>query len=149
MILALDIATITGWARRTEDGIIFGTRDFSAVNHDHAVLGRRFHWWLADLITEQGHPSGFVIERPFFMQRSPEAGILLHKLAHEAHRVAEAHDLPRWEYTPGEIKRHVTGKYRAKKHEVMKAIRELGHKIRDENQADAVALLLLHEDRIK
>jgi len=149
MILALDIATTTGWARRTESGVIFGTRDFSAVNHDHAVLGRRFHWWLTDLIAEHGKPSRIVIEKPFFMQKAPEAGILLHKLCHEAHRVAELHKIPRGEYTAGVIKKHVTGDTRANKPEVMQAVLDLGHKITTEHEADAVALLLLHEQETK
>jgi len=145
MPLALDIATVTGYARHTKDGIIFGTADFSAFNHDHAVKGRRLYWWLWDLIEEQGKPSIIIIEKPFFMQANPMAGILLHKLCHEAHRVAQCLGIPRTEYTAGQIKTHITGNYRATKTDVIQAVEKLGHKIRNEHEADSVALLLLHK----
>jgi len=148
MLLSLDIATVTGWAFRIDDDIIYGTHDFTAVNHDHAVLGRRFHWWVADLITEHGHPKEMVIERPFYMQRSPQAGILLHKLCHEAERVAEIHDIPRKYYEPTTIKKFITGSGRATKTQVMDAVKALGHDIKTEHEADAVALLLLRESEI-
>ncbi len=150
MILSLDIATVTGWARRTENGIIFGTRDFSAVNYDYAVFGRRFSWWLEDLIADQGTPSWIVIEKPFFHPRSPMAGVLLHCIVHDAHKVAEAQKIPRAEYSPLEIKKFIIGNaYKVSKEDIIKAVRKLGHNVFDEHQADSVALLLLHEERIK
>ena len=41
----------------------------------------------------------------------------------------------------GTIKKHATGKGNASKEEVMKAMRELGHPVTDDNEADALALL--------
>jgi len=148
MLLALDIATVTGHARLTKDGIVFGTADFSAFDHDHAVKGRRLYWWLWDLIKEHGKPSIIIIEKPYFDRRYPEAGILLHKLCHDAHRVAECLKIPRIEYTAGQAKKHVTGNGKASKTDVIQAVEKLGHKIRNEHEADSVALLLLHKHNL-
>ena len=145
MILALDIATQTGWARRTEDGIIFGTHSFAHLPKDHALIGRKFHWWLTDLIAEQGKPSEVIIEQPFFMQRSPMAGVFLHKLCHEAHRVAELQKIPRFEYAPTTVKKFMTGSGRAKKPEMMEAVKAKGYDITTDHEADAIAILLYHE----
>jgi len=147
MILSLDIARVTGWARRTEEGIIFGTHSFDHLKRDHAFIGRRLHWWLVDLIIEQGKPSEIVIEKPFFNRKFPLAGILLHKLCHEVHRVAELQGIPRTEYEPKVIKKFITGNGGATKSEVMEAVKALGHNIITEHDADAVALLLLHEEK--
>ncbi len=41
----------------------------------------------------------------------------------------------------GTIKKHITGKGNANKEKVIKAVQELGHNPKDDNEADAIALL--------
>lgn len=138
MILALDIALKTGWAK--SDGS-FGTKGFSHPG-DNAVLGRLFKDWLADFILEG--VTSLVIERPFFRG---QCSAHLAGLAWEAHRVAEIHNIPRFEYAPTTIKKFITGSGRAGKAEVMKAIMAKGYRIMTDHEADAIALRLLHEAR--
>ena len=53
----------------------------------------------------------------------------------------EHHSIPYSGVPVGTIKKHVTGKGNAGKAEVMAAVRALGHKPADDNEADALALL--------
>lgn len=149
MILALDISLYTGWAAGRGGDVAFGSRDFSSRNHDYAVVGRRFHEWVADLITEH-EPTVLVIERPFFAPGLTQASRrLLSGMVWEAHRVAEIREVKREEYSPSTIKKHITGNGRAGKDDVMRAVQALGHKISNDHEADAVAMLLCHENRGK
>ena len=50
-------------------------------------------------------------------------------------------------YSPAEIKKFATGKGNASKDAMVKAVRGWGHDVEDDNQADSVALLRLHESR--
>lgn len=140
--LALDISLKTGWACGAEGNLTFGTRDFSGLSGDYAVVGRRFAAWLNELLTKF-EPGDLVIERPFL--RNEGVSYLLGGMAWEAHRAAEIRNIPRKDYAPVSIKKFITGNARAKKTEVMEAVRGRGYAIMDDHQADAVALLLLHE----
>jgi Holliday junction resolvasome RuvABC endonuclease subunit len=53
----------------------------------------------------------------------------------------EHHNIPYQGVPVGTIKKHVTGRGNAGKAEVMDAMRELGHPVTDDNEADALALL--------
>ena len=53
----------------------------------------------------------------------------------------EHHNLPYQGVPVGTIKRHATGKGNANKDEVIKAMQLLGHSVKDDNEADALALL--------
>lgn len=143
MILALDISLVTGFAYGTEGNITFGTRDFTGVSSDCAVRGRRFRSWVCDLLTKY-EPSEIVIEKPFL--RNEATTFLLGGLVWEAHRAAELRNIPRDDtHTPNSIKKFIADNGRAKKWEVVKAVRERGYKVTNDHEADAVALLLLHE----
>jgi len=144
-MLAFDIAQVTGWARRYEGVITFGTRDFSEYGYDIAVQGRMMREWFAEIMDEY-EPSEITIELPFFHPKHPLTGARLYCLVHECHRTAELRNIPRSEYTPLEIKKFLTGKaYKVTKQDMMEAVRKLGHNIETEHEADAVALLLLRE----
>lgn len=143
MILALDISLKTGFSYGTgADDIRFGTRDFTQIQKDNAVRGRRFRHWLCELMTEI-EPTELVIEKPVrFAGARQGATDLLHGFAWEAHRAAELRGIPRNEVYPVTIKKFITGNGRAKKPEVMQSVIERGYKITNDNEADAVALLL-------
>ncbi len=143
MILALDISLNVGWALGTEGNLTFGTRTFQAYSHNPALCGRHFRRWMMEFVTEH-EPTDIIIERPFFRGVN---SWLLSGLAWEVWRVAELRNLPMKDYHATSIKKHVTGSGRAKKPEVMKAIRERGYKITNDHEADAVGLLLLHESK--
>lgn len=145
MILALDISLSTGYAYRQDGNIIVGTRCFRDLSKDNAVRGRRFRQWLAELMTEID-PSQLVIERPvYFAGGRGGATTLLHGLAWEAHRAAELRGIPRFDHAPISIKKFITGSGRASKSDVMRSVLDRGIHIKNDNEADAVALLLLQE----
>lgn len=145
MILSLDIAIKTGWAFGSKENLIFGTIDLSGRAGDVARVGRHLNLWLSKTIKER-RPSILVIERPWFIQGETN-GFSLANWVYEAHRVAEEIDLPRIEYGATETKKFMTGDGRAKKHQVVEAVRKKGYKVTNDNEADAVALLLLHADK--
>lgn len=140
MILALDISLRTGFAYGAEaDNIRFGMRGFTAVEPDNAVRGRMFRQWLCELMTEI-EPQELVIEKGFYRYGGPTE--LLWGLIWEAHRAAELRNIPRREVSPLSIKKFICGNHRAKKPEVMAAVKARGFNVLDDNAADAVSLLL-------
>lgn len=144
MILALDTSLSTGWALGDEGVESFGTVCFKEYTHDYALVGRMFRRWLTKIMTEY-EPTDLVLERPLYFPGARNgATYLLNGLAWEANRAAEIRGIPRHEYSPISIKKYITGDHRAKKPQVMSSVRALGHDIQDDNQGDAVALLLLH-----
>ena len=145
MILALDISQkSTGFAYGTSQNLDFGTRCFDGVSGDLAYLGRCFRGWVAGLMTEH-EPEIVVIERPFL--RNESTSYLLGGMVWEAHRAAEIRNIEREMYAPITIKKFITGSGKSEKSEIVKAVRERGYPVTNDDEADAVALLLLHEDR--
>lgn len=142
-IIALDIALHTGYAigDGTVENTVFGTVSFHKFKKDSAVLGRRFSEWLGEKI-EECAPGIIVVEKPFFRGAASWA---LSGLVWEAHREAEFNDISRAEYAPTMIKKHVTGDGRAGKDEIITTIRNLGFSVKNDHEADAVGLLLLHK----
>ena len=133
-ILALDIATKTGWACSNGKS---GTRDFSEYKEDYGHLGAQFGDWLGEVI-EHHHVRQLVIERGFF--RGP-ASFLLSRLVFQAHVMGWGYNCKRHEFTPGELKKWATGKGNATKAEMMEAARSKGLPFADDNEADAQLLL--------
>lgn len=138
-ILALDISLKTGYAHN-RGGIHFGTKDFTEVEPDNAIRGRIFRSWLIGMIDDVS-PDEIVIERPFL--RNENTTFLLGGLVWEAHRTAELMGIPRREIPAVSIKKFITGNAKAKKPDVIASIKSKGFEVTDDNQADAVALLLL------
>ena len=143
-ILALDISLNTGWACGDADNIVFGTRTFHSHSHDLAVLGRRFRAWICDMIREH-QPNAIVIEQGFYKNGKPTT-MLLWGMIWEAHRAAELRNIPRQEYSPRTLKKFITGSGNAKKPEVVEAIKNRGHNVKNDHEADAISLLLMHEE---
>lgn len=142
MYLALDIALQTGYAYGAGGDITFGTHDLREMPADNAVRGRMFRRWVAGLLDEL-EPHELCIEKPIFFHGARSgATTLLHGLAWEAHRAAELRNIPRHDVYPQTLKKHVTGNGHAKKDEVMEAVKTAGHNVQNDNEADAVAMLM-------
>lgn len=144
--LALDISLYTGWALRGADGVTtFGTRNFSGLAGPGGCpirVGRRFRQWIDGFLDEH-MPDVLVIERPFFRG---DVTWLLVGMAWEAQRAAEERGIARADYAVNSIKKHATGDGRAKKPEMVQAIRLRGFKVQNDHEADAVAIMLLHAE---
>lgn len=141
--LALDIATTTGWALEGTDGYIAsGTVSFKNSRYDGGGMRfLRFQRWL-EQIDEDAGPIGAVyfeeIRRHVSNDSAQVHGGLLGVLS------AWCEDrLVAYQGVPvGTIKRFATGKGNANKAAVIDAVRQRGYAPVDDNEADALAILL-------
>ena len=146
-VLALDLGTTTGWALRSGDGgITSGTMSFKPSRFEGGGMRYlRFRGWLGEVL----HLSGG-LERVVFEEVRAHAGT---DAAHiyggflgllsawcEERSVA-------YEGVPvGTIKRFATGRGNADKAAMVAAIQARGFRPADDNEADAIALLLWATD---
>lgn len=143
-ILALDLGTTTGWAMRTADGrITSGTASFKPGRYEGGGMRYlRFRRWLTEL---KAAADG--IAEVHFEEVRRHAGV---DAAHAyggflATLTAwcEHHGTP-YSGTPvGAIKKFATGRGNADKAAMVAAMRERGFAPSDDNEADALALLIL------
>ena len=150
-VLALDIATSVGWAVGQDDthGTIervdHGTLDLSGFAHDFGQMSACFSLWVADMLTEHA-PKLVAMERIGFAGPN---NYRLCGLLWDAHRVCSIRGVKRIEYTPQQVKKRATGSHKAKKPEVVAAMRQCGFRPDNDHEADAIALLLLALDRVQ
>ncbi|WP_259393766.1 hypothetical protein [Ralstonia pickettii] len=144
-ILALDLATQSGWAVMTRDG----TFRSGSVRFDSNRLGGKGHRWLAfrkwlmDTATECGGIQAVYYEdvkQPFASNLAARAycGFLAIVEAWAA-----INNIPLHGVGVGTVKKAWTGKGNASKSEMVAAARQRGIKVVDDNEADAVAILSL------
>jgi hypothetical protein len=141
-ILALDLGSRCGWAVRPRSGrIASGVSEFRPGRFEGAGMAfLRFERFLADAAHASG-PFGVVV----FEEVRGHAGTLAAQVygGFLAHLTAwcERHAVPYLGVPVATIKRHATGKGNASKDDVIKAVRARGHAPKDDNEADALALL--------
>lgn len=142
VVLALDLGTRTGWALRSDDGVILiGTELFLPRRFEGGGMRYlRFKRWL-DLF------SADLVDAVYFEEVRRHAGV---DAAHAyggflATLTAwcEAHKIPYQGIPVGTIKKHATGNGNASKAAMIDAARSRGFDPCDDNQADALALLHL------
>ncbi len=142
-ILALDLGTVTGWALNGPFAIqTSGTISFRPTRFEGGGMRfLRFKRWLTEMKNTVG-----VIDEVYFEEVRRHAGT---NAAHMyggflAHVTAwcEHHDIPYRGVPVGTIKRHVTSKGNASKQAVIEAVKAKGFAPVDDNEADAIALLL-------
>lgn len=141
-VLSLDLATTTGWALRTRDGLIHsGSESFKPASRFEGGGMRflRFKRWLTDVKGPEG------LDLVFFEEVRRHMGV---DAAHiygglMAHLTAwcEHHQIPYSGVPVGTIKRHATGKGNADKRGMLEAARARGYTPIDDNEADALCLL--------
>jgi Holliday junction resolvasome RuvABC endonuclease subunit len=142
-IQALDLGTCTGWAMLTMSGqVVSGTHDFRPRRFEGGGMRYlRFMEWLTELAT---HAHG--IRRVVFEEVRRHAGTdAAHVYGGFLATLAswcEEHGIPYEGVPVGTIKRHVTGKGNASKQAVIAAIKARGFNPVDDNEADALAILL-------
>jgi Holliday junction resolvasome RuvABC endonuclease subunit len=133
-LLALDIATKTGWKTATASG----TWDLTPNKGESSGMRLiRFKAKLIEIIKAE-NISIIAYERPagFHKQSLIIAGELVGVLK----MVAEEHHIHLACYSATEIKKFATGKGNAKKHEMIKAAEAKGYNPKDDNEADAIHL---------
>ena len=142
-VLALDLGTSTGWALRTrDDRITSGTITFKSSRFEGGGMRYlRFHGWLREMLNLAGPIDRIVFEevrRHLSTDSSHVYGGLLATLT----SWAELNSIPYEGVPVGTIKRFATGKGNADKAAVIAAMQARGFHPADDNEADALALLL-------
>jgi hypothetical protein len=142
-VLALDLGSFTGWALRGADGAITsGVQQFRPNRFEGGGMAfLRFNHWLSELAESSGP-----ITAVFFEEVRAHAGTLAAHvyggfLAH-LEAWAEFRDVSYQGVPVGTIKRFIAGKGNADKQTVIAAVKARGFAPADDNEADAISILL-------
>lgn len=142
-ILALDLGTKTGWA---VGGLTLpttsGVMDFKGSRFQGGGMRfLRFRTEIAKLI------EGFSVEMVAFEEvrrhLGTDAAHVYGGFKAMLSAYCEEHKIAYQGYTPGQIKKHATGKGNAKKPAMISAAEARGFAPADDNEADAICLLAL------
>jgi hypothetical protein len=142
-VLALDLGTTTGWALRSSDGgIASGTMTFRPSRFGGGGMRYlRFRHWLAEMADLSGGLTRIVFEEVRAHAGTDAAhiygGFLGHLSAWCEERGVAYEGVP-----VATVKRFATGRGNADKAAVVAAVRARGFAPADDNEADAIALLL-------
>lgn len=142
MILALDTATVTGWASVSADGLTWhGRADFSQHRGNFGPLLSAFELWLSDHITAT-RPGFIFLEEPFFRGKGTRTTFAL---AGIVHLIAARRELPCLEVNNATLKKFArehggTAEKGVSKAEVLSAVAAWGFHPEDDNAADAIVL---------
>ena len=142
-ILALDLGTTTGWALRAPDGLITsGTVSFRPSRYDGGGMRYlRFTNWLTELDRLSG-PIAAIWYEDVRRHVGTDAAHVYGGLMATLTAWAELRGVP-YEGVPiGTWKRSVCGKGNARKQDVIDTMRARGFAPADDNEADALAILL-------
>jgi len=141
-ILALDLGTTTGWALRTESGqIISGVQSFKPGRYDGGGMRYlRFSRWLDELAGAAGS-FGLIQFEEVRRHVGTDAAHVYGGLMATLTAWAELRGIPYQGVPVATIKKHATGKGNAPKEAMIAAMQAKGFYPKDDNQADALALL--------
>jgi hypothetical protein len=142
-ILALDLGTITGWAVRTARcRVLHGTAEFRPSRYEGGGMRYlRFGKWLDQTLDVTGGIDAVYYEavrRHIGTDASHAYGGFLATLT----SWCEGYRIPYQGVPVGTWKRHACGKGNAEKQAVIAAMRARGFEPADDNEADAIAILL-------
>jgi hypothetical protein len=142
-VLSLDLATNSGWALRLADGqITSGTVSFRPSRYDGGgIRYLRFRTWL-DSIAADARGIGVIHYEEVRRHLGTDAAHVHGGLLATLTAWCEEHSVAYQGVPVGTIKRHITGKGNADKQAVIAAVRERGFSPADDNEADAIAILL-------
>ncbi len=142
-LLALDLGSTLGWAVRLPDGTVTsGTATFRPGRFEGGGMGwLRFRRWLDSMASSAGPLGSIVFEEVRRHAGTTAAHVYGGFLAHLT-AWCEGAGVPYQGVPVGTIKRFATGKGNAGKDEVIAAMRARGFAPADDNEADALALLL-------
>jgi Holliday junction resolvasome RuvABC endonuclease subunit len=142
-ILSLDLGTTTGWAMQLAGGAIeSGSTSFRPSRYDGGGMRYlRFHGWLSNITADAAG-----IEAVYFEEVrrhiGTDAAHLYGGFLATLTAWCEQNAIPYEGVPVGTIKRHVAGKGNADKSAVIAAVRARGFNPADDNEADAIAILL-------
>lgn len=142
-ILALDLGTTTGWAIRDFGGLITsGTVSFKPSRYDGGGMRYlRFTNWLTELDRLSG-PIGAIYYEEVRRHAGTDAAHVFGGLLAVLTSWGELRGVPYQGVPVGTIKKHASGKGNAPKQAMIDAARQRGFNPADDNEADAIAILL-------
>lgn len=146
-LLALDLATATGWALRDVQGnLTSGTQRFDLRRGDSpGMRWIRFRAWLRDMLKLGGLRRGDVLayEQPLAAHRGGLAAALAHGLAAIVQEVAAEEGVELASVPVATLKKASVGRGNAKKPEMIAGAKRRwpDQVIEDDNQADALWVL--------
>lgn len=149
-VLALDLATQTGWALVANGILTSGSESFhryvgckSRPAEHRGQTYLNFQRWLRErILTDK--PEAIAYEEPMGHMKSAAATNILHGFRGIVLLNAAYHQLPVFGYPQPSVKRFATQRGNATKPEMLAWAREAFGEVEDENQADALAVLHLH-----
>ncbi|ENN94011.1 crossover junction endodeoxyribonuclease RuvC [Bartonella vinsonii] len=146
-ILCLDLGTKMGWAIHGVDGHIFsGTVNFQSRRFEGGGMRYlRFKQWLTEMKATAGDIDAVYFEEVRRHVGTDAAHVYGGFLGHLT-AWCEHHQIPYEGIPVGTIKKATTGKGNASKEEIIQAMRAKGHKPKDDNEADALAILYLMKE---
>ena len=141
--LTLDLGTTTGWALHGHDGLITsGTVSFKPRRFDGGGMRYlRFTNWLTELDRLSGPVTAIWFEE-VRKHAGTDAAHVYGGLMASLTSWAELRGIPYEGVPVGTIKRHATGKGNAPKQAMIEAARARGFSPVDDNEADAIAILM-------
>ncbi|MFT5931142.1 MAG: hypothetical protein ACI93G_000220 [Hyphomonas sp.] len=142
-LLALDLGTTTGWAIRGYDGLITsGTANFKPGRYDGGGMRYlRFTNWLTELDRLSG-PIAAIHFEEVRRHVATDAAHVFGGLLAVLTSWAELRGVPYQGVPVGTIKKFLTGQGNANKQAIIDAARARGFAPADDNEADAIAILL-------
>lgn len=141
-VLALDLATQTGWAYKANGLISSGSEGFKLKKNDGpGVRFLKFRTWLRDQI--ESIKPGLVVYEEVMRWSSGAAAKCYCGLLAILQTECEAKGIPYEGVHVGTIKKFATKKGNATKEQMIQAAMDAGYKPADDNEADAIHLLLL------
>ena len=141
-ILALDLGTTTGWASLIGGIVHSGTVSLRPSRYDGGGMRYlRFRGWL-DSIAEDARGIHMISYEEIRRHLSTDSSHVYGGLLATLTAWCEQRGIAYQGVPVGTIKRHITGKGNADKAAVIAAVRARGFNPTDDNEADALAILL-------
>jgi Holliday junction resolvasome RuvABC endonuclease subunit len=141
-ILALDLGTRAGWALRDKGSTFSGSMSFRPSRYEGGGMRYlRFSRFL-DELASRSSAFGAVFFEEVRSHAGTDASHIYGGFLATLSSWCEQRSIPYEGVPVGTIKRHVTGKGNADKDAVIAAIRARGFSPEDDNEADALAILL-------
>jgi Holliday junction resolvasome RuvABC endonuclease subunit len=141
-ILALDLATQTGWAYHANGLVSSGSESFKLKKNDGAgIRFLKFRSWLRDQLVEV--KPELVVYEEVMRWSSGAAAKCYCGLLGVMQTECEAKEIKYEGVHVGTIKKFATNNGNASKDDMIKAAMEAGFKPVDDNEADALHILLL------
>jgi Holliday junction resolvasome RuvABC endonuclease subunit len=148
LILALDLGTHTGWAIAESDSISSGSQSFQPKRFEGGGMRfLKFKRWLSELKGEGTLVTVYFeeVRRHMGVDAAHCYGGFLAVMT----AWCEAREIPYQGVPVGTIKKFFTGKGNADKTAMVSEARRRGHRVTDDNEADALALLMWALNELK